>query len=73
MKGVIIMVNAKNSINYIIEYESGELTDNATLDLFSYLIKTGQCWTLQGHYGRTAKNLIEGGYIDKKGNILIVV
>lgn len=68
------MVNAKNLVDFIIEYEGGQLSDSDTLDLFSYLIKTGQClYLLQGHYGRTASQLIDSGYIDKKGNILIKV
>lgn len=57
-------------INKIIAYESGELDAEKTLELFSELIKTGQVWHLQGMYGRTAKRLIEHGYLDIHGNIL---
>ncbi len=56
-------------VNYIIAYESGELNNEDTLKLFSKLIKSGQCWSLQGHYGRTANALIERELIDKKGKI----
>ena len=54
----------------IIEYESGELSGDAILALFAELIKNGQAWSLQGHYGRTASALIEGGYISRSGEIL---
>lgn len=64
------MVNARNLVDHIIEYENGNMVDFETLELFSYLIKSGQAWTLQGHYGRVAKHLIDNGYLDKKGNIL---
>ena len=59
-----------NKIDMIIAYESGELSNNDTLKLFAELIKTGQCWSLQGHYGRTASALIEDGSISKTGQIL---
>ena len=57
----------------IIAFENGELNDEKALELFSLLIKTGQAWTLQGHYGRTAKRLINGGYISETGEILIQI
>lgn len=57
-------------VGLIISYESGELSDKKTLELFSELIKTGKAWRLQGHYGRVAKSLIDTGYIDRRGNIL---
>jgi hypothetical protein len=53
----------------IIAYESGELDSRATLDLFAYLIHSGQVWHLQGHYGRTARDLIDGGYLTADGEI----
>jgi hypothetical protein len=56
-------------IDQIIRYENGELDDNGTLELFSELIKSGQCWSLQGHYGRTAKHLIDNGFINLEGEI----
>lgn len=59
-----------DTIGLIIEYESGELSDAGILKLFSSLIQSGQCWSLQGHYGRTAKALIDGGYISTTGKIL---
>jgi hypothetical protein len=62
-------VNSKNLVNYIMEYEDGNLTSDDTLYLFSYLIKTGKAWTLQGSYGRMAKGFIDNGYIDNKGKI----
>jgi len=63
------MVNSKNMIDYIMDYECGTLNDKQTLELFSHLIKTGMCWNLQGHYGRTGENLIDGEIIFRDGTI----
>jgi hypothetical protein len=65
------MIREKDFIDLMIEYESGELTDKETLNMFSTIIKQhGMMWSLQGHYGRTASALIEDGWLDKDGNIL---
>ena len=56
-------------IDKIIAYESGELNDTKTLELFRELVKNGQAWTLQGHYGRNATALIEGGFLTREGEI----
>lgn len=66
----MITKNGRFSISKIIAYESGELSEQETLELFSTLISTGMAWTLQGHYGRMAVRLIEAGYLDRSGNIL---
>ncbi len=57
-------------VGNIIAYESGDLKNSEALTLFAELIKTGQAWTLQGSYGRTARALIDNGYISKNGKIL---
>ncbi len=57
-------------VGSIIAYEEGELADDGIIELFAHLVRTGQAWMLQGHYGRTAAALIEGGRLDGKGAIL---
>ena len=47
--------------NFIIDFESGIGTDEEMVEGFQHLIDTGLAWTLQGFYGRTARNLIEAG------------
>lgn len=50
-------------VSEIIEYESGDISEERFLALFQHLVDTGLAWTLQGHYGRTAAALLEGGFI----------
>lgn len=57
-------------LDQIMDYEMGELTDDEVVSFFARLIQTGMVWTLQGHYGRTAKLLIDAGYISENGEIL---
>ena len=56
-------------LSMLIQYEAGMLNDRQTLEFFSDLIATGQCWQLQGHYGRTAHALISDDWINEKGEI----
>ncbi len=58
-----------NLVDRLIDYEADNLDAWETLLLFSQLIKSGQCWTLQGHYGRVAKDMIKRGLISSKGKI----
>ena len=49
----------------IIEFETGEATEEQVIELFQYLVDTGLAWSLQGSYGRIAQNWIENGLIRK--------
>ena len=55
-----------DQIDKIIAFESGELNDEQVLELFQELVDSGLAWSLQGSYGRTAKALIEAGYVKLK-------
>lgn len=57
-----------NQVDKIIAYECGELNDEGVIELFQELVNSGLAWSLQGHYGRTAKALIEAGYVKAKEN-----
>ena len=56
-------------INKLIKYEQGELNERETIELFSELIKSGDAYKLQGHYGRTAVSLIKAGLLGVCGTI----
>ena len=62
-----------DQVSQIMAYEQGELGASKTLELFSELVKSGIVWSLQGHYGRTAADLIDAGWIEKgTGKVLKV-
>ena len=61
------------SVDSIIAYEQGELSDQEIVYLFAELVQSGMAWSLQGSYGRTALALIEEGWIDRKGNVSLAV
>jgi hypothetical protein len=58
-----------DSLDKIIAHEQGELSAPDTLDLFAHLITAGDAGTLQGHYGRTARDLIQFGWITPAGEL----
>lgn len=49
------------NITDIIDYESGQMDEEAMVEFFQGMIISGVVWQLQGHYGRTAMGLIEAG------------
>lgn len=49
--------------------EGEDATAEEQLEAWAYLIKTGQCWPMQGFFGRTAQSLIDEGLITKGGEI----
>ena len=53
-------------VDRIIEYEQGDMSEADTIKMFQEMIDDGSAWTLQGHYGRTATELIECGYCHAK-------
>lgn len=58
------MVNmAPPDVGDIMRYESGEMDDDETVELFQRLVNSGLAWKLQGHYGRTAAALIDAGLV----------
>jgi hypothetical protein len=54
----------------IIDYEDGFLTLTQEIILFAKLVETGKAWTLQGHYGRVAMEMIDLEFISKDGRVL---
>jgi hypothetical protein len=49
------------SIYQIMDYENGLLDNEASIAMFQDMINDGSVWSLQGHYGRTAVELIKSG------------
>lgn len=56
-----LVITAQNALDYMMQFEDGTIASPDGVKLFQYLIDTGQVWTLQGVYGRTAMTLINNG------------
>lgn len=54
-------------IDFIIRFESGEVTEEEVVENFQNMIDSGVVWQLQGFYGRTAAGLIEAGLCTAPG------
>lgn len=54
---------ASDLLGQIMAYESGDLDQDGVVALFQDLVDSGMAWQLQGHYGRTAQDLIDAGYV----------
>lgn len=50
-------------INDIIAWEQGDMNEHDEIVFFQKLVDTGLAWTLQGMYGRRAKQLIAQGEV----------
>lgn len=59
------------SIDDVLDYEAGVMSEAREVEFFADLIRTGAAWTLQGFYGRAAARFIEAGVIDRDGNVLV--
>ena len=64
------MSKTKNMDNYtavgIAEGFIEAETDEQVLQAWQHLVDTGLAWSLQGWFGRTARRLIDNGFITKK-------
>lgn len=54
------------SINRIMAFEDGQLSEDEVIEMFQELVDSGLAWQLQGSYGRTAKHLIGQGLVQIK-------
>ena len=56
----------KDLVDHIIDWESGLMDEDEALEFFQELVDSGLAWQLQGHYGRTASQLIDAGLVSPK-------
>jgi len=56
-----------SNMKVLFDYEEGKLDTIQSLLLFSELLKSGLVWQLEEHFQRTAKDLIQGGYLNFDG------
>lgn len=61
---------SKDLVDRIIAFETGELSNDDTIKMFSEMVKDGSAWQLQGLYGRNARYLMKKGYLAENGDIL---
>jgi len=52
----------------ILDFESGQMTEEEIIEFFQELIDSGMAWSLQGTYGRMAQALIDQGLVEVRGN-----
>jgi len=55
------------NMQVLFDYEEGKLDTIQSLLLFSELLKSGLVWQLEEHFQRTARDLIQGGYLEFDG------
>jgi len=55
----------KDIVDFIIDFESGNLSDSEIIEFFQHLLNTGTINGLQGTYQRLANSLLEAGLISK--------
>ena len=48
-------------VSVIMAYGEGSLDDNQVIEMVQHGINPGWIWSLQGHYGRLASDLIKNG------------
>jgi hypothetical protein len=63
MERIFMQSPKYDSVSAIMAYEQGDLDQDATIELFQYLVDTGLAWRLQGSYGRAAMSMIKAGVI----------
>jgi len=55
--------NENDMVGKIIAYESGEMSEDQTIEFFQELYNSGLWQSLQGHYHRVMNSLIEEGFV----------
>ena len=61
-----VLASKDDTVDKIMRYEAGEMSEEEMIEFFQELIDSGLAWSLQGHYGRTAKALIDEGLCTQK-------
>ena len=56
-----------SNMKVLFDYEEGKLDTIQSLLLFSELLKCGIVWQLEEHFQSTARDLIQGGYLEFDG------
>jgi hypothetical protein len=62
--------DTQDLVSLLTDFEMGELDSHETLQLFGALISTGTINSLQGYYQRTARDLVDAGYLSNEGDVL---
>ena len=57
-------------VQAIIDYESGNMSPDDIIYFFGELVSTGFINAMQGHYQRTAHDLIQHGILSEDGEVL---